>query len=86
MPSKLPGSMTARRFDAAAKRAGLSPLLRARARRVLVDGEQPSEVAKSEGITTGTLYVALGEVGRYADSGERVWPMFAPPPPKVKNR
>ena len=43
--------MTVGQFDVAAKRAGISPLLRARARRVLVDAEQSADVAKSDGIS-----------------------------------
>ncbi len=76
--------MTIRQFNAAVKRAGLTPMMSARARRVLVDGERPSDVAKSEGVKSGTVYATLSKMTLRPDANERIWPTFAPPPPKKR--
>ncbi len=76
--------MNERQFNAAAKRAGLSPMRCARARRVLVDGERPCDVAKSEGVKSGTVYATLSKMTLRPDANERIWPTFAPPPPKKR--
>ena len=74
--------MTDRQFKAAAKLAGLTPMMSARARRVLVDGERPCDVAKSEGVQSGAVYATLSRLTVRPDAKERIWSAFAPPPPK----
>ncbi len=72
--------MTARQFNAAAKDSHLSTINVARARRVLVDGERPCDVAYSEGITKNTIHATLRKVARLPSDSDRFWPMLAPPP------
>ena len=63
MPKSLhPGSMTARQFAQAVKRSKASPMMAARARRVLVDGMAVLDVAISEGVRTPTNYYAIHKV------------------------
>ena len=63
MPKSLhPGSMTARQFASAAKQAKASPLMLARARRVLVDCESIQDVADSNGVTRTQVYKAIHKV------------------------
>ena len=61
-PRTLPGSMTARQFDRAAKQIFLPPPKLARARRVLVDGETVRDVATSEGVATVAIYTTIYRV------------------------
>ncbi len=58
----LPGSMTARQFAKMVKQAHASPMMTARARRVLVDGERVQDVANSDGVDREQIYKAIRKV------------------------
>ena len=77
-PTKYPGTMTARQFDKAAKRANTTPMKLARARRVLVDGESAREVADSDGVIVTTVYRAISEVHSQYNPMAGYWPSLSP--------
>ena len=75
---KYPGTMTAREFVRAAKQVRLSPTKLDRARRVLVDSETVQEVADSDGVTKGRVYIAVRKVTAGQKTKLGYWPGISP--------
>ncbi len=78
---KFPGAMTAGQFNEFAKQANVSPKMRVRARRVLVNGEGVQDVAGDEGVDKSAVYTAIREVYTPPDPIAWPWPNLPPPSP-----
>lgn len=77
-PTTFPGATTARQFDKAAKQANVSPMMLARARRVLVDGESARDIADSDGVGVDAVYRALRKVCPQLDGMAGYWLSLSP--------
>ena len=75
---KYPGTMTAREFARAVKRAKATELMVSRARRILVDGQTVKAVADAEGVGTHAVYRAVRMISDKHRTLAGYWPGMSP--------